>query len=99
MDSVRGIAALMVVFYHFIGWHWGERVEYHLASIVFNGSDAVSFFFVLSGFVLSFKYFQRGGELNIKKYTFNRVLRLYPAFIVAVLMNFFYWYRGLIYQK
>lgn len=94
LDSVRGIAALMVVFYHFIGWHWQKNVEYHLGSMIFNGSDAVSFFFVLSGFVLSYKYFQRDSELHIKKYVFNRFLRLYPAFIITVLLNYVYWHYG-----
>ena len=54
LDSVRGIAALMVVFYHFIGWKWAEEPAFHLSSMIFNGSDAVSFFFVLSGLVLLF---------------------------------------------
>ncbi len=93
LDSVRGIAAMMVVFYHFIGWHWGETHAYHLASMIFNGADAVSFFFVLSGFVLSYKYLHSDAEIDIKKYTFNRVLRLYPAFIVTILLNYLYWSR------
>ncbi|MEZ4885239.1 MAG: acyltransferase [Chitinophagales bacterium] len=93
LDSIRGIAAMMVVFYHFIGWHWGETQTFHLASLVFNGADAVSFFFVLSGFVLSYKYLHFDEELNIKKYTYNRVWRLYPAFIVTILLNYLYWSR------
>lgn len=96
LDSVRGIAAFMVVIYHFIGWRWGEATDYHLASLVFNGSDAVSFFFVLSGLVLSYKYFHTDTEINLPRYTYKRILRLYPAFIVTVLLNYFYWNRGLI---
>lgn len=93
LDSVRGIAAMMVVIYHFIGWHWGDHTSYHLASIVFNGADAVSFFFVLSGFVLSYKYFHFDRDIHIKKYVFNRIMRLYPAFIITVILNYFYWMR------
>lgn len=93
LDSVRGIAALMVVFYHFMGWHWGDTQSFHLWSFLFNGADAVSFFFVLSGFVLSYKYLHSDAELNIKKYTFNRFLRLYPAYIVTILLNYLYWNR------
>ena len=91
LDSVRGIAALMVVVYHFIGWQWADYTKYHVASLVFNGSDAVSFFFVLSGFVLSFRYLHTYAELDFPYYFYKRVLRLYPAFIVAVLINYFYW--------
>ncbi|KAA9333717.1 acyltransferase family protein [Adhaeribacter soli] len=93
LDSVRGIAAMMVVVYHFIGWKWGEKVYYNLGSLVFNGSDAVSLFFVLSGFVLSFKYLHTAEEINIEKYVYNRVLRIYPAFVFTVLLNFLYWNR------
>jgi peptidoglycan/LPS O-acetylase OafA/YrhL len=93
LDSVRGLAALSVVCYHFIGWHWSEETAYHLASIVFNGSDAVSFFFVLSGFVLSYPYFHLDRQLDLRRYTFKRVLRLYPAFMFTVLLNYLYWFR------
>lgn len=96
LDSIRGIAAFMVVIYHFIGWRWGDYTTYHAASIVFNGSDAVSFFFVLSGLVLSYKYFHTDAELNLPRYTYKRILRLYPAFIVTILINYFYWNRGMI---
>lgn len=93
LDSVRGIAAMMVVVYHFIGWKWGDYTKYHVASLIFNGSDAVSFFFVLSGFVLSYKYFHSDAKLNLPRYTYKRILRLYPAFIVTILFNFLYWNR------
>ncbi len=94
LDSVRGIAAMMVVVYHFIGWKWGDYTKYHVASLIFNGSDAVSFFFVLSGFVLSYKYFHSDSQLNLPRFTYKRILRLYPAFIITILLNFLYWNRA-----
>lgn len=93
LDAVRGIAALMVVFYHYFGWHWGDSLHFKLSCLLFNGSDAVSFFFVLSGFVLSYKYFHSDRPIEMKKYTFNRFLRLYPAFIFTVLINYMYVHR------
>lgn len=90
LDSVRGIAAMMVVVYHFMGGKWSYKPIFHVASMVFNGSDAVSFFFVLSGFVLSFKYFQSTSEIDIRKYIITRAFRIYPAFIFTVLLNFLY---------
>jgi peptidoglycan/LPS O-acetylase OafA/YrhL len=93
LDAVRGIAALLVVVYHFIGWKWGDYTKYHLASLIFNGSDAVSFFFVLSGFVLSYKYFHSDVGINLPRFTYKRILRLYPAFIITIILNFLYWNR------
>lgn len=94
LDSLRGIAAIMVVFYHFIGWHYPNSLKFHLFSFVFNGSDAVSFFFVLSGLVLSLGLFKSIDKLNIWNYTYRRILRLYPAYVLIVLANFLYWNRA-----
>lgn len=94
LDSVRGIAAMMVVVYHFIGWRWPDYTKYHVASMAFNGADAVSFFFVLSGFVLSYKYFRSDRDIKMGNYIYRRVLRLYPAFIFTVLINYLYWNRA-----
>jgi peptidoglycan/LPS O-acetylase OafA/YrhL len=95
LDSVRGLAALAVVFYHFLGWHWGETLTFHLSSMVFNGSDAVSLFFVLSGLVLSWKYFQPDQRVEIdgahyKEYVVNRVVRLYLPFLVAIVVIYYF---------
>ena len=91
LDSIRGIAAMMVVVYHFIGWKWKDELAFHLGALFFNGSDAVSFFFVLSGFVLSYRYLHSDAKLGLAYFYYKRVLRLYPAFIVTVLLNYFYW--------
>ncbi len=93
LDSVRGLASLMVVLYHFVGWQFQGRPEWiHGLSIVFNGSDAVSLFFVLSGFVLTYKYFRQDKSLPLQidypKYLIGRIFRLYPAFLVTLLVSF-----------
>jgi peptidoglycan/LPS O-acetylase OafA/YrhL len=94
LDALRGLAAMAVVIYHFINWQWADQISTKAASIFFNGADAVSFFFVLSGFVLSYKFLQYSAELHIPKFIYKRVLRLYPAFIVTVLLNYLYWNRA-----
>lgn len=93
LDSARGIAALMVLFYHFINWRWDKYLGAQLASVIFNGSDAVSFFFVLSGFVLSYKYIVLKQPLEIKSFIVTRFFRLFPAFFVTVVLDALYWNR------
>ncbi|KAA5535074.1 acyltransferase [Taibaiella lutea] len=90
LDSVRGIAALMVVFGHFINWKYGDYRSIKFASILFNGNDAVAFFFVLSGMVLSYPYVQLGKKLDIGKFYVNRIFRIFPAFWIALLINALY---------
>ena len=98
LDSIRGIAALMVVVYHFIGWRWPDHTTYHAASMIFNGADAVSFFFVLSGFVLSYKYLHNDKSMQTPNFLYKRILRLYPAYIVTVIINYLYWNRVLLFD-
>lgn len=94
LDAARGIAALMVAAYHFIYWKYGSETWIKLLSCIFNGSDAVSFFFVLSGFVLSFKYIVLQQTLDIRKFYVTRVFRIWPAFFVTLIICTVYWHRG-----
>ena len=88
LDSIRGIAALLVVVSHFIGWKWADTLQFKLASFIFNGTEAVSFFFVLSGFVLSYSYVNSSRKVKPFQYLYRRVLRLYPAYIITILLLF-----------
>jgi len=92
LDSIRGLAALSVAIYHFIGWKWHTTDAYHYAAFIFNGSDAVSFFFVLSGFVLSYPYLHFDRKIKYGRYVWKRILRLYPAYVVTILITAFYWH-------
>ena len=65
----------------------------HGFNFIFNAADAVSFFFVLSGMVLTYQYIVLGKSLDMRKYYINRFLRLFPAFFIAVLMNALDWQR------
>ncbi len=77
--------------------HWGEWKSVHAASILFNGSDAVSLFFVLSGIVLSLKYLPASREevpIQYPKYVIARIFRIYPALISIVLIHYLYKYAS-----
>jgi len=87
LDAARGIAACMVMIYHYTGWRYPENIYVKLSHLITNGSDAVSFFFVLSGFVLSFPYLHYGKSLDVGKFYINRIFRIYPAFIIALILN------------
>jgi len=87
LDSARGLAAIMVMVFHFVGLKYEDRLSGQLFSIIFNGSDAVSFFFVLSGFVLSYKYVVLDQPLDIKKFYVNRLFRLWPAYFVTIVIG------------
>lgn len=90
LDAVRGIAASMVMVYHYTGWKYSENIWIKISHLIFNGSDAVSFFFVLSGFVLAYPYLHFGKSLDVGKFYVNRIFRIYPGFLVALIINVLY---------
>lgn len=79
LHGFRGIAAIMVVLYHFLGMEIGyENWAYG------HGYLAVDFFFLLSGFVLSESYEQRlRGTWTAKNFIVVRIIRLYPMYIIG----------------
>ena len=90
LDSARGIAALLVFTMHFIERKYQGQPIFYKWACLFNGNEAVSFFFVLSGFVLSYKYVVLGMPLDIKKYFVARMFRIWPAFFLIVLLSCLY---------
>jgi peptidoglycan/LPS O-acetylase OafA/YrhL len=93
LDGVRGIASLMVVISHIINCHWAWKIESKVSLLVFNGSDAVSLFFVLSGLVLSRKYLKDDRiltDFSIKSYTITRIFRLMPVYWVTIFVIYLY---------
>jgi peptidoglycan/LPS O-acetylase OafA/YrhL len=74
LTALRWFAALVVFTRHAWG---GNVVGQHIFG---QGADGVSFFFILSGFVLTWSY--RSGDTAGAFYR-RRFARVYPAFIVA----------------
>ena len=79
LESLRGIAAISVAFFHFnIGSHFNN-------DFVDNAWLMVDFFFVLSGFVIALNYMDRIKTINdLKKFQIKRFLRLYPLHLLML---------------
>ena len=91
LDGLRGVAALMVIWYHIF-----EGYAFAGGSIIetFNhGYLAVDFFFILSGFVIGYAYDDRWGKMKITDFIKRRVIRLHPMVVVGALIGgvMFYW--------
>lgn len=79
LTSLRFLAALMVVSYHYLAFlEWRPTVIAH-------GDLGVSFFFILSGFILSHVYAARGLERPVarRRFALARLGRIYPAYLFA----------------
>lgn len=84
LESIRGLAALIVFLHHIPAWN---EALYGL-SILRNGQLMVDLFFVLSGYVICLNYGERlRGAADIARFQFLRLGRLYPIHL-AVLLGF-----------
>ena len=93
LDALRGISAMIVVNHH----HQSNPSELPFLSLVTAGKSSVNVFFVISGYVLSYrllKHMRAGDSLplldNFASSMFRRYIRLFlPSFVatfVAVIL-------------
>lgn len=81
LESLRGVAALIVVFLHI---KWANP----LSTLLFfrNGYLMVDLFFVLSGFVICYNYGQKiGNARDVGHFMFLRFGRLYPLHLFCLM--------------
>jgi peptidoglycan/LPS O-acetylase OafA/YrhL len=87
LDSMRGIAALLVAIYH-VNWLHPLRDW----RVIHNAPFCVDLFFVLSGFVICYSYGDRLGDTRaFARFMWTRLGRLYPLHL-ATLLVFALWH-------
>ena len=89
LDSFRGIAAILVFFYH---------LQHAIDSIILNNVFTkgcylfVDFFFIISGFVITHNYRNKiYNTVSFKLYIEKRFYRLYPLHLTLLLMFLIYY--------
>lgn len=89
LDGLRGVAALLVVWYHVF-----EGFQFAGGKAVIDGVNhgylAVDFFFILSGFVIGYAYDDRfaQGRLTLWQFFRRRLIRLHPMVVMGALIGF-----------
>ena len=82
LESIRGLAALLIVFVHIPKWNPVLDLN-----IIYNGSLMVELFFVISGFVIFAAYSEKIHSVtDLLKFQFLRMGRLYPIHLVFLLL-------------
>jgi peptidoglycan/LPS O-acetylase OafA/YrhL len=79
LDALRGMAALMVIFFHFV--LYADRY----GSIFILGTTGVDLFFMISGFVMLLSIQK---ITTAKQFIVSRFSRLYPTYWTAVTFTF-----------
>ncbi len=85
LTGIRCFAALNLVFFHFADPHsFGP-----LSPVVNGGYISVSFFLLLSGFILTYNYADRAqqGKLTARSFWSARFSRLYPVYAFSLLLS------------
>ena len=86
LDGLRGVAALMVIWYHvFEGYAFASDT---MITTFNHGYLAVDFFFILSGFVIGYAYDDRWGKnFTMKDFIKRRLIRLHPMVIMGAVVG------------
>jgi peptidoglycan/LPS O-acetylase OafA/YrhL len=100
LEAFRGLAAMVVLISHFFlgfapyvtGVFKGMRNDSSLVGspffVVFNGAAAVAFFFTLSGFVLSWSYFNDPDPRRLKLAFLKRYPRLVGLVVLTNILSY-----------
>lgn len=97
LDGLRFLCFLSVFFFHSFhtDFDYIKTTDiYHFIKrdIFGNGNLGVNFFFVLSGFLITYLLIEEkklNGQIDIKKFWLRRILRIWPLFYLCVIIGFF----------
>ena len=92
IDALRFLAAMLVLIYHCNDGlrHLDPQLYSHHA-VLSKGPFAVDFFFVISGFLLTYlalHELKATKTFNLKRFFMRRVLRIFPLYYLGVFLGF-----------
>lgn len=97
LDGLRFLCFLAVFFYHSFYTEFDYIETSNIYSFVRNdifgnGNLGVNFFFVLSGFLITYLLIEEkklNGNINLKNFWVRRILRIWPLFYSCVIFGFY----------
>lgn len=90
LTGYRAIAAWMIFVFHFMPFrnpHYPDFAKRAVSTFHIG----VEMFFVLSGFLITYRYFNER-PINFKKFMVNRVARIYPMYFLLTALFFVIYY-------
>jgi peptidoglycan/LPS O-acetylase OafA/YrhL len=94
LTGLRGIAALLVVCNHYPALAIPDASKDLLAGVLWifsTGGLAMTLFFTLSGFIITYNYFSLGWQVrpgaSFATFMWLRVTRLYPALLIFLVLS------------
>lgn len=96
-NALRAIAASLVVFAHIIQFKKEASLNSPINWIPL-GTIAVTLFFVLSGFLITYlllKEKEATQNISLKKFYIRRILRIWPLYFVILILGYIMFYEGM----
>lgn len=89
LTGIRSLLALTIMLFHFTpsGLTWAAHPSFTLYPLINMGYVFVSFFFVISGFILYYNYSERPGGVSPVDFWVARASRLYPIYLLTMLVS------------
>ncbi len=95
LTFTRFLAALTVVMFHGAGGIYFQALAFpFLDEIITSAPMAVSYLYVLSGFVMALAHYRPGEKTSLEEYWKARLTRLYPLYLAAFLFTCYYYGLG-----
>lgn len=96
LDGLRFLCFLSVFLFHSFHTEYAYILESKLYQLVKrdvfgNGNIGVNFFFVLSGFLITYLLIEEkrlNGQVNLRKFWLRRILRIWPLFYFCIFFGF-----------
>ncbi len=83
LDGLRGVAAVLVIWYHVFEAFATSPIDQRFN----HGYLAVDFFFILSGFVIGYAYDDRWKVMKTKDFFKRRLIRLHPMVVLGAVLG------------
>ena len=81
LDAFRFLASVLVVLVHY-EVIFGEAIVYGTFA-----TTAVSWFFIVSGFILSYTYPTLDTAQDYRRFYLHRIIRIYPVYLLAIVVS------------
>jgi peptidoglycan/LPS O-acetylase OafA/YrhL len=82
LTGIRTLLAIFIILFHFTPPHLGL-----LYPFIDNGYVFVGVFFLISGYVLTYNYADRGKTLSKREFWLARFSRLYPVYLLVLIIS------------
>src|SRR6266498_2342250 len=93
LTFTRFLAVALVLIYHGGGGVYIKAFDkFPISSILYAAPTAVSFLYVLSGFVMSLVYYRPKEQFDVRGYWIARFVRIYPLYIISFLLVCLYYF-------